>query len=73
MIIGIAQHATATTRHDMKPSFLLVLSPTFFTHAAGRGVNALDRETMLTDGHNSSFNNANNWLLDTCECASVCE
>ena len=35
-IAGNAQHATATTRRDMRPSVLLVVSSTLFSHAAGR-------------------------------------
>ena len=36
-IHGNAQHATATARHGMRPSGLLVASPSLSTHCAERG------------------------------------
>ena len=46
---GNDQHATAAAGLGMRPSVLLVVSPSLFTHDAGRGLNALDRETVFTD------------------------
>ena len=48
-IVGHVQHATATTRRDMRPGFPLVVSPTLLTDVARRGLLALGRETMVTD------------------------
>ena len=47
--VGQLQHGTVTPGRSARPSAPLVVSPTLSTHAARRGGNALDRETIMTD------------------------